>query len=131
MSNLLKIGAEYLAGELAAHAAETVTYTRSVAAPPEEPLPDLTADIPAVVGRSEFDIQQSDGLLLHTNTVDFIIRVEDLVLDETATEPVHGDRITYDGEVYELMPIAGENGWRYTDEHRYAYRIHTKHVDTA
>jgi hypothetical protein len=124
MPNLLKIGAEWLAEQLAAHAAETVYFHRPPVAS------GSASAIPAVLGRSEFDVDQGDGGLVRIIAHDFIVAVADFEFGE----PAEGDRFIVGtlgaGEVYEAMSIPGEPAWRYTDEFRTQYRIHTKHVET-
>jgi hypothetical protein len=61
---------------------------------------------------------------------DYIVAVEDLVLDGEAIEPAPGDQIIEgdldDGVKYEVMAIGGEGCWRWANHLRTAYRIHTK-----
>ena len=123
-TNLLRTGAAFLADRLSRHAAERVHYLRSAA----------VTEMPAVLGGSDFDVDQGDGSMLRVHAHDFVIRADQLLLDGIPVEPEEGDRIIVGtlgaGEVYEVMGIPGEPAWRYTDEHRYAYRIHTKHVES-
>lgn len=61
---------------------------------------------------------------------DYIIPIETLVIGGQRVEPKRGDRIreTVAGvtRVFELVSQAGEPEWRWSDDERTAYRVHTK-----
>ena len=60
-----------------------------------------------------------------TGTVtDFLILATELTLGE----PEAGDKIIADGRVYEVMSLAGQGHWRWSDSYRATMRIHTKDV---
>lgn len=63
---------------------------------------------------------------------DYLIRVEDWATAGLTGEPQRGDRITETinevDHVFELFPAVGEPPWRWSDEDRTTYRVHTKRV---
>lgn len=78
------------------------------------------------------DLPQTDGSLLRVESRDFVITAADLELDNVAVEPARGDTIeeTVGTKVlkYKVLDMPGTSGWRWSDEHRVSYRIHTKLV---
>ncbi len=117
MSNRLKTGERWLADMQKTWASETVQYARANAG----------SYMSATIGRSEFNVEDISGAMLRVETKDFIIFASDLVLNSTAVEPAHGDRITEGGFVYEVSPPGpGINHWSWDGSHRNRYRIHTK-----
>lgn len=79
--------------------------------------------IRAVAGRTVFRSTNDCGNWVRTETRDFIIRAGEL--DFT---PETGDVIVFDGEEYEVLAPNGEPVWRWSDPHRTALRVHTKHT---
>lgn len=119
MANLLATAAAWLAGQQKDFASSDVTYARG----------DATATVAAVKGRTEFEDTDNDGTVIKTESVDWVILAEDLVLGGDLTVPARGDTITdAAGVVHQVLPFAGEPAWRYADVHRNQLRIHTKAV---
>jgi len=58
--------------------------------------------------------------------VDFLVSAE--VFAPTFGEPEPGDQIVADGVVYEVMDLAGQGHWRWSDPYRTTMRIHTKEI---
>lgn len=79
--------------------------------------------VKAIVGRTVFRSTNDCGHWVKTQTRDFIIRPEDLGLT-----PEKGDVIEFDGGEYEVLAPNGEPVWRWSDPHRTAMRVHTKHT---
>ncbi|MEM9589493.1 MAG: hypothetical protein AAGA03_19580 [Planctomycetota bacterium] len=97
-------------------AGEAVVYQRG----------QQTVELVAVRGETEFEELASDGEAhVQVKSIDWLIRPQDLQLDEVATEPSRGDRIVVDGEQYDLMPGSSNQHWRWSDSRRTFYRIHT------
>ena len=77
----------------------------------------------AVVGKTVFHSRSDYGTWMRTETRDFIIRTGELdIFPET------GDVIEFDGGEYEVLAPNGEPVWRWSDPHRTAMRVHTKHT---
>lgn len=105
--------------------AVTLTYTRKAGGTPI----DLTAL--AWKGRTVFARQPgAAGGAIVFGDRDFLIPVECL-----AAEPARGDRITEVAggvtRVFELVSQVGEPEWRWSDDERTAYRVHTKEQKLA
>ena len=83
-------------------------------------------EIHATVGKTIFKSRNDYGEWLRTETRDFIVR-----RGELTGEPAKGDEILYQGETYEVLAPNDEPVWRWSDPHRTAYRIHTKHTGEA
>ena len=119
MTDLLKQGAAWLAGQLAAHAAQSVTYGRG----------EDSCVLAATFGRTEFQVADDyDGLRTEHSDRDFLVRACDLMLGGDLALPQRGDWIRCeDGSVYEVMAPGGEQPYR-LDPHGVQLRIHTKRV---
>lgn len=114
MSIFAEAAAE-LADALADEAGELVTYARGGSA----------STITAVCGSSHETMLDQAGNLLAVRHRDWIIKRTALTLGE----PRIGDRITRaDGTVWEVCPTADQRGFRDSDNHGVAWRIHTKRV---
>ena len=124
MSNLLQIGASWLADQMKTHASIDVTYERGA-----EQVP-----VKATVGKTEFELDDGSGVVVRIQSRDFLIHTADLVLGGVETLPVAGDLIreTQGAKtfVYEVMAPGDEPHYRYSDPYRKLLRIHTKHVAT-
>jgi hypothetical protein len=94
---------------------------------------EATVVLQATIGRTVFEQQGEYGVLERTESRDFLVRTEDLVLEGTATLPERGDRVreTDGGKafVYEVMAPGKEPQFRWSDPYRRTLRIHTKQVD--
>ncbi|MCA9179682.1 MAG: hypothetical protein KDB14_34740 [Planctomycetales bacterium] len=124
MTNLLQIGASWLADQMKTHASIDVTYERGA-----EQVP-----IKATVGKTEFELDDGSGVVVRIQSRDYLIHAADLVLGGVETLPVAGDLIREaQGPtifVYEVMAPGNEPHYRYSDSFRKLLRIHTKHVAT-
>jgi hypothetical protein len=116
VTDLLRQGSQWLAAQLGEHAAGPVTYARG----------EVEVEVPATLGRTQMEVDDGYGLRLAAHATDFLIAAADLA--ETFGEPEIGDRITVDGDAYEVLDLAGQGAWRWSDPHRTMFRIHTKDV---
>ena len=83
----------------------------------------VSYEIVAVPGQTRFHARNDSGVFISQQVRDFIVRP-----GEIAGEPVQGDEIVFQGEVYEVLAPNGEPVWRWSDPLRTAMRIHTKHT---
>ncbi len=124
MTDLLRIGQNWLAGKLKTHASQSVTYKRDSA----------ETELQATIGRSTYQQDDGEGIITRSQVRDFLIDASDLVSSSIGSLPRRGDRIHQsDGEntiVYEVMSLGGEPPWRFSDPFRLKLRIHTKQIDT-
>lgn len=118
--NLLRSGAEWLQAQLAEHASVTVTYRRGGHA----------VEVTAVIGSTVREAGDSEGFVVRSETRDYLIATADLVIDGVETLPERGDEIVETvGEteiIYEVLPVHGQELWRYSDPFRRTLRIHTQ-----
>jgi hypothetical protein len=90
-------------------------------------------NVPATIGRTEFEQADEYGVVHRTESRDFLVLTAELVLGDKAVLPQAGDRIRETAGdqifIYEVMAPGGEPPYRYSDPHRKTLRIHTKHVN--
>jgi hypothetical protein len=120
MANLLGTAATWLEGKRKAFATIDVTYRRG----------EDSITVKATVGRTTFEQDNADGIILRNESRDYLITAADLLLDGETVLPAIGDRIEEtSGEttfIYEVLPIGSQQCWRYSDDYRLTLRIHTK-----
>ena len=99
------------------HATLWVTYTRGAS----------SVRILATIGSTTVEQETRFGGTLEVRHRDYIIDRRDLVLDGLAVEPQTGDTITEteaSGDfIYEVVPLEGQQSWRWSDVYRLAYRL--------
>jgi len=124
MADLLNQGSAWLEDQRKKHATREVTYRRGANA----------VVLQATIGRTVFEQDDGAGVIIRTQVRDYLIDTADLVLAGQQTLPEKGDRIeeTDAGQKYahEVLPLGGEQHWRYSDPYRRTLRIHTKLVAT-
>lgn len=76
------------------------------------------------------------GRLTEEITQDFLISVDDLIINEAVVIPTHGHKIKKtDGMTYEVLPqkvephFRKEGFYRFSDVNQKIYRLHTKAVE--
>ena len=116
MGDLLRQGSQWLAGVLKQHASSPVTYRRG----------ETEATVDATFGRTEYEVEDDLGLRVGARVTDFLIATADF--EPTFGTPEAGDRIVADGEVHEVLDLAGQGHWRWNDPHGTTMRIHTKRI---
>jgi hypothetical protein len=122
MSDLLAQGSAWLESQRKQFATRPATYRRGV----------LTVVVLATIGRTEFEQDDGYGVIVQSQSRDYLIDAEDLILGGEQTMPARGDWIeeTAGGTTYryEVLPIGNQQHWRYSDPYRQTLRIHTKQV---
>jgi len=125
MANMLAKASEWLEDQRTRHATSTVQYVRG----------SQTAEVPATVGKTTFELDDGYGVLVRHESRDFLVLAADLVLDEVPTLPERGDRIreTHGSMTftYEVTAPGKEPCWRYSDPYRKTLRIHTREVEES
>ena len=122
MGDLLRQGTQWLEQQRAAHCSSPVTYRRPSTGSGEA----TEAVINATFGRTQYEVEDARGLRVGAEVIDFLVSAE--VFAPTFGEPEPGDQIVADGVVYEVMDLAGQGHWRWSDPYRTTMRIHTKEV---
>jgi len=112
MANRIAAAVTWLARKQQAGLSVTATYRRGGTA---------LSGIAITDGTSGRQIDQLTGILTW-NDKDWLIPASVLTLGE----PLRGDKIEVGGEVYEVLAADGEDCWRWSDNHKKIYRIHTK-----
>jgi hypothetical protein len=114
MPDLLKDSASWLAQQRGEHLTTSVVYERS---------DNTVIDVPATKGKTDYEVGDASysGATLRAHVIDFLITANQLGFD-----PQAGDAIVADGQRYEVMDLAGQGAWRWSDPGRTTYRIHTK-----
>jgi hypothetical protein len=122
--DLLAKGAAYLTKQRRRYFAQCVEYSRPASG-------GSTIDVRATIGRTQFQLEGANGVIINAESRDFIVAAADLALDGIVTQPAKGDRITdADGVIFEVMPFGPDQPhWRWCDGNRLDMRIHTKQVD--
>jgi len=112
MGDLLRDGLNWLEQQRTAHMTSPVTYRRAGQA---------DAEMRATFGKTDYEVADDYGATIRTHVIDFLI-----LADELGFEPQASDVIVADGRKYEVMDLAGEGAWRWSDPYRTTFRIHTK-----
>lgn len=119
MTDLLRSGAAWLAGQLAASSSTVCAYRRG----------QNTAQIAATIGRSMFEAANQSGVVESWESRDFIIKTEELPYGE----PVRGDVIVEDVDgvatFYSVSSPRGVPVFHHADAFMQTVRIHTQRVD--
>ncbi len=122
MTDLLRVGSDWLEGRRHDYAARAVTYRRGA----------TSVELAATVGRTEYDVDTGHGIVERYESRDYLLRTADLVLAGESTTPEAGDRIEEviadQTVVYGVMAPAGEPVWAYSDPGRLTMRVHTKQI---
>ena len=98
----------------------TVSYRRGT----------VTVDVIAAMGQSVYESENADGLTAELHTADFIIALSDLAKFGEPQENDEIDATLMDGKTATFIVTAPvpEPPWRYSDNYRSHYRVHTKRV---
>lgn len=145
MTDLFAVAAQWLETNRRNFCASVVTYCRG----------ELTASLPATIGKTTFEVENTFGVMERFESRDFIILASDLLLggfggltpgevmaltaDEFAAllasdpaTPQPGDQIQETAGAktlsYQLFSPGHEPLWRWSDSFRNAIRAHTKLV---
>ena len=101
-------------------AGATVTYERGAD----------SVDVTATSGASRIEMTSGDGSFTVIPARDYMIAVDDLVLNSVAVTPAPGDKITEEcggiTYVYRVLDLGSEPCYQFSDFGRTQFRIHTK-----
>lgn len=126
MANRMKAAMGRLSSRMLGRAGSTVTLKRGSTL--------TTEGVPTVLGMQLLKITKADGSQQTVMTdKDFLIARTAYAFDDVATEPTRGDKIVevIDGveATYEIGGYGDEDTFRFADEFRKVYRIHTKRIN--
>lgn len=123
--NLMQRGMNMLATQMPAAAGGTINYCRNTD----------SVSLTATFGRSEFSVEDTNGVRVEYSDRDFIVAAASLILSDAVITPQRGDvidiRNATTGEVlhaYEVLAPGNMQPYRYCDPERTLLRIHTKSV---
>jgi hypothetical protein len=123
--DILENSSRWLESQRHKHRTRSVVYRRG----------ESSVVLPATVGRTQFERGDEYGTIIESEMRDYLCRAEDLVIDGVPVLPERGDQIEETAGdttfAYEVMPLAGEQPWRYSDPYRQTLRIHTRQVGEA
>jgi len=114
MSNLLKNASNWLEGQRNSYMTDSVTYARA----------SVSLTVNATKGKTDYSQTDSNGFIVQSEAVDFLISVDDLTLGV----PEIGDKITDSVTVYEVQSLPGIGHYKYSDSFGKTYRIHTRAI---
>lgn len=118
MADLLANGLAWLTEQRKEHLTTTAIYSRTG----ED---DLTLSVSRA--RTSQTVESMTGVSVEVREQDWLVDADALGVYGTPT-PKRNDRILAEGGIYEVMDMAGQGPWRYTDSRRATFRIHTKYV---
>ena len=116
MGDLLRQGSRWLEQMRVTHCSSPVTYRRG----------GTTLIVNATSGRTQYEVADDVGLRVGAEVMDFLVMADELL--PTLGNPQAGDQIVADGALFELMNLAGQGCWRWSDPYRTTMRIHTKEI---
>lgn len=117
--NLMASGLSMLRRALPLAAGVPITYSRA----------GESVMLTAVEGRTAFEITDSAGQMISTDSRDFIIEAIALVLGGSLAIPQRGDKITKeDGRVFEVLAIGGGQPYAEIGTNGDMLRVHTKRI---
>jgi hypothetical protein len=121
MSNFLREGRNWLADTREQELSDEVTYSRPALG---------SVVVQSMRGETVQDLEDESGFLIRAESRDFIIKRNQLRINDTLIEPEEGDEIIEERDgvtlTYEVASIGSEPHHRFADPFRLQYRIHTK-----
>ena len=123
MGDLLGQGSRWLGAMLKQHASSQVTYRRPAAGQGGQALEAVLA---ASFGQPDRQVEDQAGVRIGATMTDFLIAAADL--EPTFGEPEPGDQVVADGQVYEVLDLAGQGHWRWCGVPGVTMRIHAKRI---
>lgn len=91
----------------------TVTYTQGATA----------LILKAVRGQTQFSQEAAGGMVVITNSDDFLFLASELTVT-----PKMGDTVTCGDETFKVFSIGSDPQWRYTDQEKAIVRVHMRKV---
>lgn len=77
------------------------------------------------------DVSDEQGGVVTSRSRDFIFLAADLILNGIEQKPQRGDRIEWNGSVYEVLPVNGDVMFEYSGGETYQIIVHTQEVKAA
>jgi hypothetical protein len=122
VQNLLDEGARWLSNQLDLYASSEVEYRRD----------STIISLWAAKGRTQFELTDTNGMIIAVESRDFLISADNLVLNGRVILPKVGDRIVESVHDklhgYEVSNFGGDQPYRFCDPYRHKVRIHTRFI---
>ncbi|NQU26444.1 MAG: hypothetical protein HQ567_34595 [Candidatus Nealsonbacteria bacterium] len=123
MTNALAKASEWLSRMRRAHAATPIVYRRD----------QQTVEIDAQKLSVAVELDRGDGVTVEAQRTDWIVAIENLILDGQPVTPLEGDRIEQQMGtktfVYEVIPLGTDSHCRPAGPYGHDWRIHSKLVE--
>lgn len=91
----------------------TVTYTQG----------STVLYLKAVRGQTQFSQEAAQGMIVITNSDDFIFLASELTVT-----PKMGDTVVCNDETFKVFSMGSDPQWRYTDQEKALIRVHMRKV---
>lgn len=112
MANRMREGLEWNIKRMRERASSDVLYI----------VPNVGSEtVPAIFASRTEDTESISGASIYVRKPDFLIAVEDLVINDEEIRPAHGHKIQVDGNTYEVTGTPSEDSGRFG----LRWRIHT------
>ena len=111
MADLLQQGSQWLEQMRTEHCSSPVEYRRNAE----------KRSVRATFGSTRCEVGDGSGLTIVSRIRDFLI-----LAGELGILPEPGDVIALGGRRFEVMDLAGEGCWRWSDPYHQTLRVHTK-----
>lgn len=111
--NLLNQGMDWLEQQMLTSCSSAVEYRRD----------SDTRTVAAVLGKTDYEVDDASGLRVGSVVWDFLIAAAVL-----GFEPAVGDVLILDGQQYEVRNLSSQGCWRWTGPNQKTYRIHTQEI---
>lgn len=123
MNDLIQEGTNWLVGQLQNHVSQSVVYSRG----------SDSVTLNATIGKTDRETFDDHGFGVKSQVRDFLLKAEELILNNQKVIPRRGDRITQtlgtQSHVYEVVETGGDKHYRPSDPYGVMYRIHTQLMD--
>ena len=90
-----------------------VTYTQGA----------TSLSLKAVRGQTQFSQEAANGMVVVTNTDDFLFLASELTVT-----PRMGDTVVCGSETFKVFSMGSDPQWRYTDQEKAIIRVHMRKV---
>jgi hypothetical protein len=111
--NVLDSAMQSLASQLQTHVATPIVYSREGASVP----------VTATRGSTMYEGSDSDGVIHRTTARDYLVPTDVFPFTDP---PRDGDLIQDGSETYVVASMVGAQPYRFSDQYKRIYRIHTK-----
>lgn len=116
MGDLLARCDAWLGAQFSSQVSQSITYSRGA----------LSVTIAATPSNNNLQVVDANGFSTTMSVTDFSFAASALTFGNGQVDPVKGDRIVWDGRLYEVLPVPGGECFDYYDPARAGIRVHAK-----